>query len=225
MTEKISATVEDYLGVMYILERDGEPVIGARLADFFGVTPPTVANTFKRMLRDGWITMDEDHVPHLTQQGREAASTVMRRHMLAEWMLTRMLSWSKLHQEAHELEHAISDEVEAALIKELNSPEVCPHGNPLPGYEQVASNWVPLTKVTPGTRVTIRRIHEFAEEDRRIMGFLEEKKIGPGQEVLVEEVLPFNQTVAVCVGTDAVTLGFALARYIYGEVHPLFPHP
>ncbi len=144
MSEKISATIEDYLVSIFVLERDGEAVIGVRLAELLGVTPPTVTNTLKRMVRDGLVTMDTAHCPRLTKPGLEAASSVMRKHILAEWMLNPMLSWSKLHKEAHELEHAISSEVEAALLEELDHPLVCPHGNPFPGHEDAVSGWIPL---------------------------------------------------------------------------------
>jgi len=217
MSEKISATVEDYLGILYILERDGEPVNGVRLAELLSVTPPTVTNTLKRMVRDGLITMDTSHLPHLTEAGQEAASSVMRKHMLAEWMLNRVLAWSKLHKEAHELEHAMSSEVEEALLEELHHPEVCPHGNPFPGYEAAASNWIPLTQARNGARGVIRRIHEFAEDNAAILAFLEEKRIAPGQEVRIQEILPFNETITLCVDDQPVSLGFTVAQYIFFE--------
>jgi DtxR family transcriptional regulator, Mn-dependent transcriptional regulator len=217
MSEKISATVEDYLWIMFILERDGEAVTGVRLADLLGVTPPTVTNTLKRMVRDGLITMDASHLPHFTPAGEEAASSVIRKHMLAEWMLNPMVDWSKLHKEAHALEHAISNEVETALLKELDNPEVCPHGNPLPGYEDAVSSWIPLTQVGSGDKGIIRRIHEFAEENSAILAFLAEKHIAPGEEVQIEEILPFNETITLRVGQQPVSLGLAIARYIFIE--------
>ncbi len=217
MAEKLTATIEDYLGVLYVLERDGEPIQGTRLAELLGVSAPTVTNTLKRMVRDGLVRLDSAHGPHLTEQGTEAARSVVRKHMLAEWMLARMLSWSKVHKEAHELEHAISNEVEAALLTDLDDPEVCPHGNPLPGHEDVASAWIPLTGTPVGKRMIVRRIHELAEDSPQIMAFLEEKRIEPGQEVVVEEVLPFNQTLTLCVAGEPVSLGFAVARYIFVE--------
>ncbi len=217
MSEKISATVEDYLGIMFLLARDGETVNGSRLADLLGVTPPTVTNTLKRMVRDGLITMDAAHLPHLTEAGDDAASSVLRKHMLAEWMLNRVINWSKLHREAHELEHAISDEVEVAMLAELNNPQVCPHGNPFPGHEDAVSNWVPLTQAARGERGTIRRIHEFAEGNAAVLAFLEEKGIAPGQAVTIEEILPFNETITLCVDERHVSLGFAIARYIFME--------
>jgi DtxR family transcriptional regulator, Mn-dependent transcriptional regulator len=217
MSEKISATVEDYLGNLFILERDGEPVNGARLAELLGVTPPTVTNTLKRMVRDGLITMDSSHLPHLTSAGEEAASSVVRKHMLAEWMLNRVVDWSKLHKEAHALEHAISDEVEVALLEDLNHPEVCPHGNPLPGYEEAVSNWIPLTQANQGESGVIRRVHEFAEGNPAILAFLQEKHISPGYTVQIEEVLRFNETITLRVDQQPVSLGFAVARYVFIE--------
>src|SRR3989304_8427035 len=106
---KLTATVENYLSLVYVLERDNEPVVGVHLAELLGVTPPTVTNTLKRMSRDGLIVMDKKGT-RLTKTGRESARTVTRRHMLTEWMMARMLPWSKLHREAHNLEHAISPE-------------------------------------------------------------------------------------------------------------------
>lgn len=218
MTEKISATIEDYLSLLYISERDGEPVSGARLADLLGVSAPTVTNTLKRMKRDGLVEIDETHLPKLTKNGDESARTVLRRHMLAEWMLIRLLSWSKVHEEAHDFEHSISDDVEAALIEELNQPETCPHGNPLPGYEAAVADWIPLTQVKVGQQVTIRRIHELAEEIPGLLRYLEENEIEPGQVVHVSDILVFNQTVTLEVKGKPVTLGFSIARQIYVEI-------
>jgi DtxR family Mn-dependent transcriptional regulator len=218
MSEKISTTIEDYLSLLYISERDGEPANGARLAEMLGVTAPTVTNTLKRMSRDGLLEMDDNHTPRLTSHGDELARSVMRRHMLAEWMLIRLLSWSKVHEQAHGFEHTISDEVEAALLEELNQPETCPHGNPLPGYEDTVSAWIPLTRVNVGETVTIRRIHELAEQIPGLLGFLEEHLIEPGQVVQVAEILPFNQTVSLSVNGKPVTLGFSIARHIYVQI-------
>jgi len=213
---KLSSTIEDYLSFFYILERDGEPVVGTRLAELLGVTPPTVTNTLKRMVRDGLISMDETGT-HLTEAGRSSARTVMRRHMLMEWMMARMLPWSKLHAEAHTLEHAISNMAESALMEELGHPQTCPHGNPLPGNEAAVAAWVPLTQVPVGESVTIRRVHELAEENTELLSFLEEKGIMPGRQATVLEVLSFNQTITLDVQEKSVTLGFAAARYLFVE--------
>jgi len=214
---KLSSTIEDYLSLIYVLERDSEPVVGTHLAGLLGVSPPTVTNTLKRMLRDGLIRMDEDGT-HLTEPGWQSARTVMRRHMLMEWMMARMLPWSKLHSEAHHLEHAVSSMTEAALMEELNHPQTCPHGNPLPGCEQAVASWIRLTEIPKGETVTIRRIHELAEENAPLLAFLEEKNIMPGTHATVTEILPFNETVTIEIRGAGVTLGFTAARYIFVEL-------
>lgn len=213
---KLSSTIEDYLSLIYILERDKEPVVGAHLASLLSVTPPTVTNTLKRMLRDKLIRMDEDGT-HLTETGWQAARIVMHRHMLMEWMMVRILPWSKLHSEAHHLEHAVSSMTEAALLEELNHPQTCPHGNPLPGCEQVVASWIRLTEIPTGDTITIRRIHELAEENAPLLAFLEEKNIVPGKQATVTEILPFNETLTLVIQNVDVTLGFTAARYIYAE--------
>ena len=214
--EKLSSTIEDYLSLLYVLERDNEPVVGVQLAEFLRVTPPTVTNTLKRMARDGLVTSDKQGT-RLTRTGRESAQTVMRRHMLTEWMMVNRLPWSRLHQEAHHLEHAISGEAEQALLAELGNPQTCPHGNPLPGCEQAVARWVPLTEAKPGEQVTVRRVHELGEQNGELMAFLEANGIMPGARARVGEVLPFNQTVTLDMGGKSPTLGFAAARYVYVE--------
>jgi len=212
-------TVEDYLAILYVMERDSETVVGARLAESLEVTLPTVTTTFKRMERDGWITVDSKKGICLTKAGCDAARSVIRRHMLTEWMLARMLKmpWSRVHAEADQLEHSISMEIENQMRANLDDPQTCPHGNPLPGYEYIAVNWMPLTDIPVGEKVIIRRIHETAEDNPELMQFLETNGVVPGAVVEVTEVLTFNQTVRLQVGNEDVNIGFPVARYTFVE--------
>lgn len=219
MSTKLTPTIEDYLSLLLVLERDGEPVVGARLAELLGVTPPTVTNTLKRMTRDGLVTMDEKSGPRLTEQGRAAARSVMRRHMLTEWLLIRMLDWSKTHSQAHSIEHTVSAELEEALQNNLENPQLCPHGNPLPGFEHVVAHWQPLLDFKVGDRLLIRRVHELAEQDPDLLAFLEAHQLMPGKAAQITEILPFNQTITLLVEGQTVTLGFCVARYIFAEPH------
>jgi DtxR family transcriptional regulator, Mn-dependent transcriptional regulator len=214
--DKLSTTVEDYLSLIFVLERDGLPIVGSHLAEILHVSPPTVTNTLKRLVRDKLIVMDEKGT-RLTELGRLSARTIVRRHMLTEWMMVRRLPWSKLHGEAHNLEHAISADAEAALWEELGHPQTCPHGNPLPGAEKAVAGWIPLTEGETGHVVTVRRIHELAEHNSELMAFLEKNGIVTNARATVGEVLPFNQTVTLSVGGKDVTLGFAAARYVFVE--------
>lgn len=210
-------TIEDYLGVIYTLERDREVVISARLVEWMDVSAPTVTATVKRMVRDGWVRMDERKEIRLTPRGQEAAQSLMRRHMLSELLLTRMLDvpWSRAHQEADEMEHTLSPETMQRLQERLDDPKTCPHGNPLPGHEPMLKEWTPLTQAEPGQPVMIRRVHESAEENAALMVFLEEHLLMPGTEATVREIIPVNQTISLQVGHKVVVLGVGVADLIY----------
>jgi DtxR family Mn-dependent transcriptional regulator len=212
-------TIEDYLAIMFVMVRDGEDIVAARLAESLNVAPPTVTVTLKRMERDGWIINKGRQGIELTQSGCQAAESVIRRHMLTEWLLARMLKvpWSRIHEEAHSIEHTISDDIETLMQSNLDDPQLCPHGNPLPGYEHITENWIPLTELEVGDSVMIRRVHEIAEDNLELLGFLETNGVIPGNEVEITKILPFNQTISVSFEDQEVVLGLTAAQYIYGE--------
>ncbi|MBM3138331.1 MAG: metal-dependent transcriptional regulator [Chloroflexi bacterium] len=212
-------TIEDYLGIIYTLQRDHEEVYGARLAEILNVSPPTVTVTLQRMVRDKWITLDKNKKVHLTSSGLSAAHNIIRRHMLTEWMLAKILNlpWSEIHNEADKIEHTISSDVEKSLQATLNDPELCPHGNPMPGSENISRKWRSLPAFDAGTRVVIRRIHEFLEDDHELMKFLEKNKVTPGAFGEIQEILPFNSTITLTVDDHLVILGLDVAYSIFAE--------
>lgn len=218
--ERPSPTIEDYLGVIYTLARDGERVIGARLAESLDVSSPTVTATLKRMVRDGWVDINDEKEISLTESGQLMAMSVIRRHMLTEWMLSRVLKLplSELHREAHQIEHSLSPEVEERLLAEMKDPRICPHGNPLPGFEAETAQWLSLAKVNPGEWVTLRRIHENLEDHYESLAFLELHRLMPGARFSVAEVLPFNETIRIQIEGKDVVLGSALAANLYVSI-------
>jgi len=219
MIQKPTPTIEDYLGVIYTLDRDGEKVIGARLAELLDVSPPTVTVTLKRMLRDNWISIDKSKQIHLTSSGSEAAQSVIRRHMLTEWLLSRVLDipWSELHSEADKLEHSISKDVEDRLAATFEDPSACPHGNPMPGQESISNDWLALTTFSKGDACIIKRIHEWLEDEPETMRFLEMNLVLPGNTADIQEVLSFNKTIQIKINDKLVTIGFEIADKIYAE--------
>src|SRR6266704_6101724 len=129
--ESLSATVKEYLETIYNMSAEDEVVIGARLAEKFHVSAPTVTEMLKRLVRDGFIAMDNKRQVTLTEAGKQAAEAVLRRHRLTERFLVDMLGmqWHQVHEEACRLEHFISGAVEARVIASLNNPTTCQHGN------------------------------------------------------------------------------------------------
>src|SRR5215467_8765031 len=168
--EPLSATVEEYLEAIYNLSAEDEVVIGARLAEKFHVSAPTVTEMLKRLVRDGYIEMDAKRQVTLTEAGNQAAEAVLRRHRLTERFLVYMLGmeWHQVHEEACRLEHFISGAMEQRVVASLGHPTTCPHGNPIPGYVD-AKNYLSsqsafrLSQADPGVPVSILCISEVVE--------------------------------------------------------------
>lgn len=187
-----SPAVEDYLETIYELEEAGIPPMRARLVERLGVSAPTVSETVARLEREGYLTLDDQRVLRLTGTGLTAATAVMRRHRLAERLLVDVLKvpWSQVHEEAHRLEHAISDTLEPYLVDLLGDPGTCPHGNPIPGsvhYEGIVDQ-VPLNEWPPDVDAVIRRIDEEIEARPEAMRTLEALLLMPGYDVRVLSV-------------------------------------
>jgi DtxR family Mn-dependent transcriptional regulator len=191
--EPLSATVEEYLESIYNMSVENEVVIGARLAEKFKVSAPTVTEMLKRLVRDGYIEMDNKRVVTLTEAGNQAAEAVLRRHRLTERFLVDMLGmqWHQVHEEACRLEHFISGAVEARVIASLHNPTTCPHGNPIPG--QVAARTylkdrgaVRLSSIKAGEKATILCISEVVEDEEALILYLHEKGLTPGTTLTVQ---------------------------------------
>ena len=130
-----SASREDYLKAIWEFEQDDQVPISARLAEELSVTPPAVTAALKRMTRDGLLRVARHGHIRLTRKGRNEADRLALRHQLAEKLLTDVigLHWTRVHDAAERLEHGLSPEVEALLLKRFGADGACPHGRPLRG--------------------------------------------------------------------------------------------
>ena len=149
-------TTEMYLRTVYELEEEGVPPLRARIAERLAQSGPTVSQTVQRMERDGLLHVADDRTIQLTPAGRAKATSVMRKHRLAEVFLTETLElpWELVHEEACRWEHVISDEVGERLARVLGQPTASPYGNPIPeaGSTLVPPNpCVALSHVLPPT--------------------------------------------------------------------------
>ena len=184
MTPLIDAT-EMYLRTVWELEEEGVPALRARLVERLGVSAPAVSETVNRLIDDGLLQLDEKRRVSLTEDGRHLAASVMRKHRLAERLLTDVigLDWEQAHNEACRWEHVISDMGEARLIEVLGDPTTSPFGNPIPTGDDTQSwtNLITAREAAAGTmHGTVERISEKLQADVDVMRRLHAAGIAPG---------------------------------------------
>jgi DtxR family Mn-dependent transcriptional regulator len=179
---------EEYLEAILEIEEEGTIPIRARLVERLGLSAPAVSETVNRLVEHGYAELLDDRSLRLTAKGREVATSIVRRHRLAERLLVDVigLEWEKVHREADRWEHAISADVEAKLVTLLGDPATCPHGNPIPGSAHKVDGPAStlLTQTDPG-RVVVRRISEKVELDDDAIAFLANAQLIPGSNVVV----------------------------------------
>ncbi|MDH3442647.1 MAG: metal-dependent transcriptional regulator [Deltaproteobacteria bacterium] len=216
-SHKVTHALEDYLKAIYQLSEEAKPVIAARIAAETGVSASTIFATLRRLAKEGYVTIDRRKEIHLTNDGKKVAERIVRRHFLTERFLTDLLGldWVKAHQEAHRLEHAISQEVEERLAKLLSNPTTCPHGNPIPGASSSpAHKTMPLSETLNGQDVELDYITEGGERDARLLGFLQDHKLIPGAKLHVLDVAPSLGMMTLAVGQKQFSLGIEAAKKI-----------
>ena len=202
-----------------MMAAEGQPVIGARLADALRVSRPTVTATLRRMVRDGLVKLNDRKEIQMTLKGRSIAEHLQRRHRVVERWLTDALGfdWAKSDAEAHKLEHAMSDEVFELLSRQLGYPATCPHGNPIPGNARGNANGkaIPLSAVTEGARVTVVRISEYGENVGELLDYLGRRGVVPGALIAVTEVAPLKGPLTLRLASKVVSMSRAVAALVW----------
>jgi len=222
-------TTEMYLRTVFELEEEGVVPLRARIAERLNQSGPTVSQTVARMERDGLLTVADDRHLQLTELGRREATAVMRKHRLAERLLTDIigLDYEQVHIEACRWEHVMSDAVERRIVALLSKPLVCPHGNPIPGLDELG---LPFATTDPhndlmtltaaavaGARVVVDRISEQLQGDPELMHRLSLAGLRPGRQVTVSRA---SAGVSVAGDEDALAGTFDRLTADHGFVRP-----
>lgn len=205
---------EEYCEAIFELREDDVSVIQARIAERLEVSRPAVSEMIRRLEVEGLVSVDQGCID-LTDSGRELAEQVVRRHRLAERLLTDVLglSWAEAHAEAGKWEHVISERVEGAMMRLLGEPTTCPHGNPIPGSAYEAPDARALASVEIGGDFTVSRIPEELEFSPGMLDFLEDSSLRPGISGVVAGSSP-DGTLTVEIGGAHVGVGSFAAKRI-----------
>ena len=212
-----SEVISRYLEAIYYMRAEGETVTNARLAEWLGVSRPTVTAGLRRMARDGLLRADAGKEVLLTAEGDDKAAAIVRRHRIMERWLTDALGldWVVADEEAARLEHAISDLVEQRLYEALGRPASCPHGNPIPGHSEPVAGEVRLAALGTG-RATVTRISEVAEREApSLLQYLHERNLVPGTALAVTEVDSVGRNLRVVAAGRDLTLSQETAGKVW----------
>lgn len=206
---------EEYCETIFELEEDGQRVIQARIAERLKVSRPAVSEMTRRMADEGLLTFDDGEIS-LTKGGKALATTMVRRHRLAERFLTDILelSWAEAHHEAGKWEHVISPAVERAISAKLDDPTTCPHGNPIPGSGYIQPDLITLAAVGVGNSATVTRIPEELEFTEGLLEFLEANSIVPGARASVLAASPDGTTTIDIAGSIVGVSAFTAERIL-----------
>ena len=216
--KNLNPALKEYLEAVYELKEEGQRVLQARIGERLGLAPATVSEGVKRLVTEGHVTVSSSREIELTDDGRVIAEALVRRHRLAERMLTDILGipWHQCHEQAEDWEKVMTPEVEEAILEKLEGEPTCPHGNPIPGTAS-AIPWTDLRSVAsmaPGEKGRLTRLLEDVELDHDVLRFLEDHNLTPGHDLTLVEIAP-DQTRTLEVEGEKVALGNHLADNLW----------
>jgi DtxR family Mn-dependent transcriptional regulator len=210
-------TTEEYLETILSLEEEGVVPLRARLVERLGLSAAAVSETVGRLVDGGWLEMEGDRSLSLTTKGRGLATTIVRRHRLAERLLVDVigLEWEKVHAEAARWEHAISADVEEKLVLLLGDPATCPHGNPIPGslHSVPEAPTVALNDAHVGP-VTIARVSERLEMSDEALVLIAGAHLLPGCDATIIDANADGVTVKTDTGEHRVPTRVAESLFV-----------
>ena len=215
---KLNPASKEYLEAIYELEEEGQRILQARISERLGLAAATVSEGVKRLDAEGYVTIGAAREIALTDAGRAMAEVLVRRHRLAERMLTDILGipWHLCHEQAEDWEKVMTPEVEDAILAKLEGEPTCPHGNPIPGTKSTIewSHLKPVSELRMGESGRLVRLLEDVELDHDVLKFLEDHRLMPGRDLLLVEVAPDDTRTLEVHGTK-VALGGALADNLW----------
>jgi DtxR family Mn-dependent transcriptional regulator len=209
---------KEYLEAVYELGEEGRRAFQARISKRLGLAPATVSEGIKRLVADGYVTVKPSRDLVLTEEGRTIAETLVRRHRLAERMITDILGlpWHLCHDQAEDWEKVMTPQIEEAILDKLEGDHTCPHGNPIPGTTS-AVPWAalkPVATMEVGESGRLTRLLEDIELDHDVLLYLERHGLMPGRDLTLVEVAP-DGTRTLSVGGAQVALGERLADNLW----------
>jgi len=231
-------SVEDYLKAIYDLSKNGNPVSTTDLSKTLNVAPASVTEMLKKLSNKDYIQYSPYHGTTLTSAGKQIAEKMARKHRLLERFLSDVLKIdkTKVHGQACEMEHALSDDAEESLCRFLKHPESCPDdGKIIPpcdlqigscaeciqmhnrGLEEVGKrkeNLVALSELKDGQTGKI----QFIRGGHNVLQRLLDMGLTPSTKITLIKAAPFEGPIQVSVRGSKLALGRGIASKVFVEI-------
>jgi DtxR family Mn-dependent transcriptional regulator len=235
--QKMQKSTQDYLKTVYSLSKNGEIVSNIDISQKLDVAPASVTEMLKKLADEGYIKYSPYHGSSLTEKGVKEAQKVTRKHRLLESFLSNVLHIGpdKVHIEACQMEHALSDEAEESLCRFLKHPDTCPDdGKIIPacdlpfssceeciqlhkqGLEQVGRRDKTLTSIRDLKDGKYGKI-SFIRGEHKVLQRLLDMGLTPGTRIRVLKVAPMDGPVEVAVRGSKLALGQDIACNVFVE--------
>jgi DtxR family Mn-dependent transcriptional regulator len=209
---------KEYLEAIYELEEEDRRILQARIGERLGLAAATISEGVRRLVNEGYVKVGDQKELELTEVGRAFAETLVRRHRLAERMLTDILGipWHLCHEQAEDWEKVMTPEVEEAILAKIEGDATCPHGNPIPGTANAIpwSDLKPVASMATGESGKLVRLLEDVELNHDVLKYLEDKNLMPGRHLKLVAEAP-DGTLTLDVEGDQVALGSMLADNLW----------
>jgi DtxR family Mn-dependent transcriptional regulator len=215
-----SQTVENYLKTIYLAQAamasEKELVPMGQLASSLGVVPGTATTMVKALAESGLVHYEPYMGVRLTPAGERLASLVSRRHRLIELFLVKVLgmSWAEVHDEAEQLEHAVSERLIDRIDEMLGRPEVDPHGDPIPSPEGRIPRTEDFDLLTAPVQTSLQ-VSRVIDQDPVFLRFVEQQELVPGRNVTIESRDEASDAVRLTLDTGRpITIGSRAAAKV-----------
>lgn len=211
-----SEAIEDYLQAIYEIEAEHARVSTTALAAWMNVKPASATAMLKKLSEMGMVTYEPYQGAILSNEGKKRALEIIRHHQLIELFLAEVLDvpWDRVYKEAHRIEHALSEYIEARIDAALGHPTLCPHGAPIPALDGTVAprSWIRLADLQAGQTAMVSRVSDY---DANLLRYLSTLNIAPQTKLEVITVAPFDGPLTVRMGDTEQVIGRQVARHIF----------
>lgn len=223
MTPNLSQSIEDYLKAIYEIADKDTRATTNQLAEYLKVTPASVTGMIKKLaITDPPLVEYQKHQGvMLTEDGEKIALETIRHHRLLELFLHQILEypWDEVDEEAHRLEHVISEKFEERIANALGDPEYDPHGDPIPNKSLTlpATAATSLKELRPGQKAIIRRVRDT---DPNLLRHLSGLGVIPNAKVEIKDYSEFDGNIHILVEgkSEIAVLGPRITEQIFVEI-------